>query len=69
MEEGQSKTYTITADEGYEIADVLVNGESVGAVSSYTFENVNADATIEARFVLATTPDPTRSCSRQEQTQ
>ena len=45
--------YTITADEGYELADVLVNGESVGAVSSYTFENVNADATIEARFVFS----------------
>ena len=53
VEEGQSKTYTITADEGYEIADVLVNGESVGAVSSYTFENVNADETIEARFVFS----------------
>ena len=53
VEEGQSKTYTITADKGYEIADVLVNGESVGAVSSYTFENVNADATIEARFVFS----------------
>lgn len=48
--EGSSKTYTITADDGYEIEDVLVNGESVGAVDSYTFENVSGDATIEAVF-------------------
>ena len=48
--EGGSKTYTITPDEGYEIADVLVNGESVGAVDSYTFENISGDASIEAVF-------------------
>ena len=48
--EGSSMTYTITPDDGYEIADVLVNGESVGAVDSYTFENISGDATIEAVF-------------------
>ncbi len=52
VEEGTDKTYTITADDGYAIADVLVNGTSVGACSTYTFENVSADATIEARFVF-----------------
>ena len=47
---GSDKTFTITANEGYEIADVLVDGESVGAVSEYTFENVHKKHTIEARF-------------------
>lgn len=47
---GSDKTFTITANEGYEIADVLVDGESVGAVSEYTFENVREKHTIEARF-------------------
>ena len=47
---GNNKTYTITANEGYMISDVLVNNASVGAVTSYTFSNVSADATIEARF-------------------
>lgn len=51
--EGDSKTYTITPDEGYAVADVKVNGESVGAVNTYTFENVSADATIEAEFAFS----------------
>lgn len=47
---GSDKTFTITANEGYEIADVLVDGESVGAVSEYTFENVKANHTISVTF-------------------
>ncbi len=43
-------TYTITPDDGYAIADVVVDGESVGAVSEYTFENVNEAHTITALF-------------------
>ena len=47
-----TKNEQIEAEEGYEIEDVLVDGESVGAVSSYTFENVKAKHTIEAIFEL-----------------
>ena len=47
---GSDKTFTIRADSGYEIADVLVDGESVGAVRSYTFENVREKHTIQAQF-------------------
>lgn len=47
---GSDKTFTITANEGYEIADVLVDGESVGAVRSYTFENVKTNHTISVTF-------------------
>ncbi len=47
---GEDKTFTITANSGYQIADVLVDGSSVGAVSSYTFTNVTADHTISATF-------------------
>ena len=47
---GSDKTFRITADEGYEIADVIVDGESVGAVSSYTFENVRKNHTISVTF-------------------
>ncbi|HKQ57804.1 MAG TPA: Ig-like domain repeat protein, partial [Candidatus Eisenbacteria bacterium] len=45
-----SQAYTITADACYAIADVLVDGVSVGAVSSYTFNDVTANHTIAASF-------------------
>ena len=47
---GGSHTFTITADKGYEITDVLVDGVSVGAVSSYTFSNVRENHTISVTF-------------------
>ena len=50
VEDGTDQTFTITANSGYHISDVLVDGASVGAVSSYTFENVTGDHTIEATF-------------------
>ena len=52
VEKNDSKTYTIPADKGYAIADVTVNGKSVGAVDSYTFKNVTSDQTIRATFAL-----------------
>ena len=50
VKEGASQTFAIAAQEGYAIADVLVDGQSVGAVDSYTFENVTANHTIAALF-------------------
>lgn len=47
---GASQTSTITANSGYHISDVVVDGSSVGAVSSYAFNNVTADHTISATF-------------------
>ena len=52
--EGTSKTFTITPDSHYHISDVLVDGDSVGAVASYTFTNVIADHTISATFAIDT---------------
>ncbi|ABQ25994.1 InlB B-repeat-containing protein [Geotalea uraniireducens] len=46
-----SKTFTMTPNAGYIIGDVLVDGISVGAVSSYTFPNVTIDHTISVSFV------------------
>jgi lysophospholipase L1-like esterase len=47
---GSDQAFTITADSGYHISDVLVDGSSVGAVSSYTFSSVTTDHTISATF-------------------
>ena len=47
---GADQTFTITPDGGYAIADVKVDGRSVGAVRSYTFENVSSAHTIEVSF-------------------
>jgi hypothetical protein len=51
---GSSQTFTITPNTGYHIADVKVDGSSVGAVTSYTFTNVIANHTIEAQFEINT---------------
>jgi len=47
---GSMQTFEIAPATGYEIADVTVDGVSVGAVSSYVFESVVADHTINATF-------------------
>jgi len=47
---GDDKTFEITPNAGYIISDVLINGLSVGAVSSYTFNDVREDGTIKAYF-------------------
>ena len=51
---GSSRTFTIAASSGYRIADVKVDGLSVGAVASYTFGQVTAAHTILASFSLLT---------------
>ena len=53
VERNDDQTFRITADEGYEIADVLVDGKSVGVVSSYIFENVRANHTIHVSFAAS----------------
>ena len=54
VKEGASQTFAVAAGNGYEIADVLVDGSSVGAVESYTFSDVKANHTISASFSKTT---------------
>jgi hypothetical protein len=52
VEHGSSQTFTIVAAPGYSIADVLVDGASMGAETSYSFTNIVADHSISAFFDL-----------------
>jgi YVTN family beta-propeller protein len=54
VNEGADQTFTITANSGFHVADVLVDGVSVGAVTSHTFTNVTANHTINASFAITT---------------
>ena len=49
---GDDQSFTITPDAGYHVLDVLVDGSSVGAVTSYTFDDVTTNHTIEASFAI-----------------
>lgn len=51
--EGENATFTITPNSGYEIADVKVDGQSIGKKTSYTFKDVDKEHKIEATFAFA----------------
>ena len=54
VREGRDQTFTITPDKGYAVSNVKIDGKSIGAVKSYTFENVSRTHTIEVVFVKGT---------------
>ena len=54
VDRNTSKTFTFLPDEGYEVADVLVNQMSIGAAKSYTFNSVQSDQSISVTFALQT---------------
>ncbi len=58
--EGETVAVTITPNEGYKVAEVLVNGTSVGAVTSYRIEDISDNYTIEAVFEFAQFTEETR---------
>ena len=47
---GANQTFTITPNRGYAVSDVKIDGRSIGAVRSYTFENISTSHTIEVQF-------------------
>ena len=53
VREGRDQPFTITPDKGYAVANVKIDGKSIGAVKSYTFENVSRTHTIEVVFMKA----------------
>jgi len=54
---GTNQPYTITPNAGYIVQDVLIDGVSQGAITTYTFTNVTAVHTISASFTIACQPN------------
>jgi hypothetical protein len=52
VEHGDDLTFDIAPNANYKISDVLVNGASVGAVTTYLFNDVRADGKIDAYFIV-----------------
>jgi hypothetical protein len=57
VEHVADQEFTIIPDEGYKIEAILIDGESVGAESTYTFTDVTSNHTIDAIFVVLGAPD------------
>ena len=53
VREGRDQTFTITPDKGYAVANVKIDGKSIGSVKSYTFKNVRRNHAIEVIFMKA----------------
>ena len=56
VDQGQDKAFSIVADPGFAVDEVLVDDESEAIVTSYTFSNVTGDHTIEVSFELNSFP-------------
>ncbi|MCG8702321.1 MAG: S8 family serine peptidase, partial [Bacteroidales bacterium] len=57
VKEGGNITFNITANSGYSVDEVLVDGKSIGSKTKYTFSNVSGNHTIEASFKKDATGD------------
>lgn len=65
VSDGEDQAFTITADDGYEVREVKVDGKDIGPVASYSFEKVTEDHTLYVVFAKkgAVSPSPSPSPS------
>lgn len=59
VKKGESITFTLSPDDGYDVSQLIIDGDSIAPTRSYTFKNVKDDHTIYAVFVKLATPAPT----------
>ena len=50
VREGERMSFVFNGDAGHSIADIIVDGTSLGPIHAFSFENINASHTIEAVF-------------------
>jgi hypothetical protein len=55
VNQGANQTFSITPNSGFSILSVTVDGANQGAITSFTFSNVQANHTISAAFQASTT--------------
>jgi hypothetical protein len=53
--QGSNPTFTMQPNAGYAVANVLVDGSSIGKVTSYTFSNLQTNHTISVTFEIPST--------------
>ncbi|WP_400260580.1 leucine-rich repeat protein [Candidatus Methanomassiliicoccus intestinalis] len=58
VESGESLTFTITANSNYRINEILVDGKNVPVNSTYTFEKVTDNHTIQVSFTYIGSSGP-----------
>jgi hypothetical protein len=63
LNQGDNQSFTISTDNGYHVVAVLVNGTSVGILTTYNIENVTGITTISVTFAVDPTPTPTATAS------
>ena len=56
---GSDKTFQFVPEDGYKVKDVVIDGESAGAISSYTFKTITKPHTIDVTFEPEETPEET----------
>ena len=56
VDNGADQSFSINPNQYYRVADVVVDGSSVGGITTYTFHNVDRDHTIVASFVADNQP-------------
>ncbi len=59
--EGNDKTYSFSPASGYSISNVVIDGTSYGAISSYTFTNVTGNHSISVSFSSLCSPTTSTS--------
>ncbi|MGB0900030.1 MAG: hypothetical protein ACPGSN_12300, partial [Psychrobium sp.] len=58
VEQGSSQLYTFTANTGYQVKDVLIDGINIGAPASYQFDDVTTSHSIVVDFSLSVGSSP-----------
>ncbi len=61
VQDGSNQTFSITPNSGYSISSVTVDGTSIGAVNSYTFNGVTENHVVSATFIPTGNTPPTCS--------